>query len=231
MSWLEPVRAALDVAPADVFFRDDDAGWRDDRLFALLRVFDEHDSPLDVAVIPAALTEAAAAVLRARAGPRLGLHQHGFAHRNHEPVGRKHEFGPSRSRADQRRDIEDGAARLRRLLGDALDADTFTPPWNRCTEITGRCLRELGFRTLSRESGTAPLELPGLRELPVDVDWCRLEPAAVADRLAAAIAQPRPAGVMLHHAVMDAADRARVGDLLTLLQRHGNARRRLMREL
>jgi peptidoglycan/xylan/chitin deacetylase (PgdA/CDA1 family) len=230
MSWLDPVRAALDAAPADVFFRDDDAGWRDDRLLALLNLFDEHALPLDVAVIPAALGRAAAAELRARAGPRLGLHQHGFAHRNHEPDGRKHEFGPSRSRADQRRDIENGAERLRALLGDAVDP-IFTPPWNRCTEDTARALRDLGFRTLSRESRAAPFELPGLHELAVHVDWCRLEPPEIAARLAAAIRGPGAAGVMLHHAVMDAADRARAGELLALVAAHPNARPRTMREL
>jgi hypothetical protein len=40
-AWLAPLREALDAAPAPVtfFFRDDDAGWRDDRLEALLDVF------------------------------------------------------------------------------------------------------------------------------------------------------------------------------------------------
>jgi hypothetical protein len=233
MNWLEPVRTALDDAPApvDVFFRDDDAGLRDDRLRALLDLFDAHALALDVAVIPDALSDAAAAELRARAGPRLGLHQHGFAHRNHEPDGRKHEFGPSRSPADQRRDIERGARRLRELLGEAVDTTIFTPPWNRCTAVTGRCLVELGFHTLSRESRAAPLGLPGLRELPVHVDWCRLEPAAIATRLAAAVRGPGPAGVMLHHAVMDAADRARAGELLGLVAAHPRARPRLMRQL
>jgi peptidoglycan/xylan/chitin deacetylase (PgdA/CDA1 family) len=232
MSWLDPVQIALDSASAtvDVFFRDDDAGWRDDRLLALLDLFDEHALPLDVAVIPAALERAVAAELRARAGPLLGLHQHGFAHRNHEPDGRKHEFGPSRSPADQRRDIEKGAARLGALLGDNVDP-IFTPPWNRCTEMTGSCLAELGFRVLSREHRAAPLDVPELRELPVHVDWCRLEPSEIAARLAAAIRAPGPAGVMLHHAVMDAADRARAAGLLALFAAHPHARPRLMREL
>ena len=36
--WLAPVRAALDTAEwsPTVFFRDDDAGWDDDRLMRLL---------------------------------------------------------------------------------------------------------------------------------------------------------------------------------------------------
>src|ERR671914_2935685 len=117
MRRLDPVERQLDASPApvDVFFRDDDAGWRDDLLVPLLDLFDEHALPLDLAVIPAALGEGLAAELRSRAGPRLGLHQHGFAHRNHEPDGRRYEFGPSRSVAAQRRDIAQGARRLERL--------------------------------------------------------------------------------------------------------------------
>ena len=232
MRRLDPVERQLDASPApvDVFFRDDDAGWRDDLLVPLLDLFDEHALPLDLAVIPAALGEGFAAELRARAGPRLGLHQHGLAHRNHEPDGRKHEFGPSRRHADQRRDIEAGAARLEALLGDAVEP-IFTPPWNRCTEVTGRCLLELGFGVLSRESRAAPLNLPGLCELPVSVDWVRFAPAELAQRLAAAIREPGPVGVMLHHAVMDAADRARAGELLALVASHPHARPNRMREL
>jgi hypothetical protein len=232
MRWLDPVEQQLDAAPApvDVFFRDDDAGWRDDLLVPLLDLFGEHALPLDLAVIPAALGERTAAELRARAGPRLGLHQHGFAHRNHEPDGRKHEFGPSRPHADQRRDIEAGAARLEALLGDAPEP-IFTPPWNRCTEVTGRCLLELGFAVLSRESRATPLNLNGLRELPVSVDWIRFAPAELAQRLAAAIRAPGPVGVMLHHAVMDAADRARAGELLALVAAHPHARAKRIREL
>ena len=63
------------------------------------------------------------------------------------------------------------------------------------------------------------------------VDWCRLEPAEIAARLATAIARPGAAGVMLHHAVTDAADRARVAELLALVRTHPNARPRLVREL
>jgi hypothetical protein len=232
MHWLAPVTAALDAAPApvDVFFRDDDAGWCDDRLLELLDLFDELALPLDVAVIPAALDHAVAAVLRDRAGARLGLHQHGFAHRNHEPDGRRYEFGPSRPRSTQRRDIESGAERLKALLGDAVEP-IFTPPWNRCTTVTGQCLLELGFDVLSRESRAEPLGLAGLHELPVHVDWCRLAPPAIAERLAAALRGPRPVGVMFHHAVMDGADRARAAELLALFAQHPRSRPRTMGEL
>src|SRR5688500_5497238 len=122
MHWLDPVQEELDAAPApvDVFFRDDDAGWGNDRLIELLDLFEQHALPLDLAVIPAALECGVAAELRARAGARLGLHQHGFAHRNHEPDGRRFEFGPGRPYGAQRRDIDAGAERLAAPLGDVV---------------------------------------------------------------------------------------------------------------
>ena len=151
-----------------VFFRDDDAGWGDARLFELLDRFAAHSLPVDLAVIPMELDRALADELAAR--PRVGLHQHGLAHVNHEREGRKHEFGPSRDAAAQRADIAAGRERLADLLGERVDP-IFTPPWNRCTADTGRCLAELGFEVLSREARAAPLDVPGLRELPVSVDW------------------------------------------------------------
>ena len=100
--WLEPVRGALDRSARRVtfFFRDDDGGWRDDRLVALLDLFAERAMPLDLALIPSDLNAGIAGELAGRCDRsegRLGLHQHGLAHRNHEPEGRKCEFGPGRS--------------------------------------------------------------------------------------------------------------------------------------
>jgi hypothetical protein len=222
--WLDPVAEALDSAdgPVQVFFRDDDAGWRDDRLRALLDRFEAHGLPLDVAAIPRALDRGMAGELVARG---VAVHQHGLAHTNHEPEGRKFEFGPSRSRADQRRDIEAG----RELLAERLDGAVepiFTPPWNRCTLDTALCLAELGFEVLSRESRAEPLGV--LRELPVSLDFVRLEPDELARRFAAA--RP-PIGVMFHHAEMDDADMARAEELLSLLAAHERVAARPMMAL
>ena len=226
-SWLRPVEAALDAAPAPVAvcLRDDDAGWDDAALRALLDAAAPHAVTLDVAVIPAALTPALAAELRDRAGSRLRLHQHGWAHANHEREGRKCEFGPARAADAQAEDIARGRDRLAALLGDAVDP-VFTPPWNRCTAATAGCLAALGFRVLSREARAAPFAVPGLAELPVHVDWVRREPATAAASLAAVIGAGGPAGVMFHHAEMDAPSRARMSELLALLAGHDRARPR-----
>jgi peptidoglycan/xylan/chitin deacetylase (PgdA/CDA1 family) len=233
MPWLDALRARLDAAPGPVtfFFRDDDGGWDDGRLCELLDRFARHGLPLDVAVIPCALEPPLAAELCARhaaADGRLGLHQHGYAHRNHETEGRKQEFGPARSREEIRHDLDDGRRRLAAALGDALDP-VFTPPWNRCTRETGECLAELGFEIVSREARVAPLDVPGLAEVPVHVDWfakrkgVRLDREAVGGLLAAAVDGPT-VGVMFHHAEMDATEMAAADDLLALLAGHERCR-------
>jgi hypothetical protein len=152
MSWLDPVRQALDEGPCTVFFRDDDAGWGDERLSALLDLFDRRGLPVDLAVIPAELrpTLTAELTVRAPAGA-VHLHQHGVAHVNHEPAGRKCEFGPARSYAAQAADITRGAAILADAFGD-LVAPVFTPPWNRCSAVTADVLADAGFAVLSRDS-------------------------------------------------------------------------------
>jgi hypothetical protein len=144
------------------------------------------------------------------------VHQHGLAHANHETEGRKHEFGPCRSREDQLRDIEAGRRVLAESLGPLVQP-IFTPPWNRCTRDTALCLVELGFEVLSRESRAEPFGVAGLRELPVSLDFVRLAPDELARRFAAA--RP-PIGVMFHHAEMDGGELDRAEELLALLASH-----------
>ena len=229
--WLDPVHRALDevATPSAFFFRDDDAGWADDHLHALLDLFQKTDVPVDVAVIPQALSPATATALAARAGERrqgIRLHMHGFAHENHEPTGKKCEFGTARESATQRRDLEAGRHRLRELLGECVDP-IFTPPWNRCTSTTAQLLVELGFRALSRDAGETRFAIPGLIEIPVRLDWQRRGDdgiAGVATRLAAAIRSVAPVGVMLHHALLDRDERGLLGELLMLVRGHASAR-------
>jgi predicted deacetylase len=211
------------------FFRDDDVGWRGDRLRELLDLFAELGLPLDMAVIPIELDGPAALDLRERieaAGGRLGVHQHGYRHANHEPDGeRKCEFGPARAREAQLRDIAAGRDLLDAKLGELVEP-IFTPPWNRCTAATGSCLVELGFQVLSREAKAEPLGTAGLQELPVSVDWLkrkdgeRLSPEAIAELGAGAVERGAPVGVMLHHAEMDAAELDAAAELLELLAEH-----------
>jgi hypothetical protein len=229
-AWLEPLRRELDAAatPRTFYFRDDDAGWANDRLFPLLDLFASYTVPLDLAVIPAALDPRLADRLLRRPETDHGLlafHQHGFRHVNHERAGRPCEFGPGRSARAQRQDIGSGARRLRELLGET--EPIFTPPWNRCTETTGRCLIELGLCCLVRDSSAGRLGLDGLQELEVHLDWTarrRHSRAEVGNRLAAAAQDGEKAGVMLHHADIGLDEREDVEGLLTLLRTHDNVR-------
>lgn len=237
-TWRESLSAQLDAlaAPLPVFFRDDDAGPVDERLYRLLDLFAVYAMPLDLAVIPDALEQATARTLLARHAEcpqRLGLHQHGLRHTNHEPQGRKCEFGEARSAEQQQRDVAVGRARLHDALGDALDP-IFTPPWNRCTQATVPALHRSGYRALSRNVGAAPLCANGLREIDVTLDWCRAkrpQPADLGTAIDACAARAQPLGVMLHHAVMHEEHFDALEQVLEVLARHARVRCVVMREL
>ena len=227
------------AAPLSFFIRDDDAGWGDDALLTLLDLCAAAEVPIDLAVIPDAMTDALASRLRARTTQQpLGLHQHGCSHANHEPAGRKCEFGPARSREQRRADLVRGRQQLQDRLGDRLDP-FFTPPWNRCTPDTPALLRELGYAALSRDaSAQAQGDLP---ELPVHVDWTReLREARAAgvdplQQVSVALARHAKAGkavgLMLHHAVMDDAERDLLARGLARWSVHPHARWCPMRDL
>lgn len=226
--WQQILNPRFDAAdsPIRFFFRTDDGGWNDAALQRLVLQFAQREVPLDVALIPESVTEPLADWLRARLGPLLGVHQHGFAHVNHEPAGRKCEFGPSRAFTVQRADITRGWERLDRLLRGRLDP-IFTPPWNRCTSETARALVERGFEALSRDvTATALAPSVRLRELPVAVDWMKHrvgdapDVGAIARLIAERVGHRSPIGIMLHHAVMTDADFEALDSLLQLLRAH-----------
>jgi hypothetical protein len=231
-TWLDPVRRALGarLSPVTFFFRDDDAGWEDDKLYRLLDVTADVQVPIALAAIPTAIGSRLAAELRTLLTARIPLvsvHQHGFAHANHEPGGRKVEFGASRPRGLQWQDLANGRERLQQALGLALPP-IFTPPWNRCTRDTAECLVELGFRVLSRDVSAEPFDLAPLHELPVRLDWSgrqgvRSGTVRWGETIAGTIAPGRPIGFMLHHAAMTADDRRMLSDLLHVLTERSNA--------
>jgi peptidoglycan/xylan/chitin deacetylase (PgdA/CDA1 family) len=240
-NWLDPLRRTLDEVPESVpfFFRDDDAGWEDARLFELLDVFADYNVPIDLAVIPKSISRQTAAYLRKRvkeSREHVSVHQHGYAHVNHEETGRKCEFGESRSSALQRADIAAGKALLNDLLGPITDS-IFTPPWNRCTASTATCLKQEGFTLLSRDITATRFNTPGLVELPVSIDWfghrkgVRLTPNEIGNSLSKAASSQAPVGVMLHHALIDDEERQRIGELLKLLSSHSQVHCWLMRDL
>jgi hypothetical protein len=240
---LSPVLALLDErdanTPINCFIRDDDAGWDDARQLALLDATAAAGVPIDLAAIPQAVGDALARELAERIDRDrglLGVHQHGFAHDNHETEGRKCEFGAARTAAAQQLDLQHGRARLQQQLGDRLDP-IFTPPWNRCTPFTPDLLAQLGYAALSRDR-TAPAQ-SALPELPVDLDWCKHHrtggPAAAVQAWAQALRtrldDGQPFGLMLHHAAMQDDEFALLQRWLARLAQHPRLRWQPMRAL
>lgn len=240
-NWLDPLRQTLDEASGSksFFFRDDDAGWEDARLFELLDVFADCNVPIDLAVIPKSISDSTARDLRKVLEERpnqVSAHQHGYAHVNYEQTGRKCEFGNSRSSALQQADIAAGKVLLNERLGPITES-IFTPPWNRCTVATAVCLRLEGFTVLSRDINATQFGAPGLSELPISIDWfgrrkgVRVTPKQIGESLSKAASSPAPVGVMLHHPLVDDEERQRIGELLKLLSSHSQVSGRLMRDL
>jgi predicted glycosyltransferase len=225
-SWLAPVYRALEERreTVKVFFRDDDAGIENARLFKLLDLFEKFALPLDIAVIPKEISSALAneLSLRLKSKPNLlAIHQHGFAHVSHETEGRKCEFGKARTKAQQFFDIATGQRILAQNFG-ALPQPIFTPPWNRCTIEAGEILRELDFKVLSREAEAEPLSIKGLTEIPVSVDWFAkrkgipLDRAEIGEMIAGKIRENETVGIMFHHALMDKTERNFLREMLTV---------------
>lgn len=130
-------------------------------LSALLHVFDRHGVPLDLAVIPAALSESLAAHLRA--GPRTGPHGYTSTATPTSTTSRpdaRTSSGP-RGRHPQQSDIARGRSLLQEAFDAALDP-VFTPPWNRCTRGTADTLVALGFEVLSRDHTATGFDRPDL---------------------------------------------------------------------
>lgn len=231
----DPLLQALDRldAPVNLFIRDDDAGWADERLMALLNVMARAGVPIDLAAIPTAVTPTLVRQLQARrdAGQVIGIHQHGHSHANHETTGRKCEFGATRDAAQRQADLRCGRECLHALFGAAVDG-IFTPPWNRVSADTPHVLAALGYTALSRDV-TAPPQL-ALPEIAVHTDWCKQWRLAVSEsgdpamRIAQDLAQHvkggASVGLMLHHAAMSDAELDVLHALLSRWARHPNAR-------
>lgn len=238
-AWLDPLRAALDAAPDPVtwFVRDDDGGWDDARLAALLDTADRHGVPVDVAMIPLATDGRLARTLRARmAGSRLRVHQHGYGHDNHETEGRKCEFGPARSAGQIADDVRRGRGLLLERFGDDLDP-VFTPPWNRSVPELAPALVACGVTVLSRDLTAGRLDHPGLAEVPIAVDWfggrrgVRWTREELAGHMAEATSGGGPVGLMLHHAVTPPRELAELDALFALLAGHPAVRLRTITEV
>lgn len=217
-AWLSELRICLASHQAKqqdihLFLRDDDVDEDEESLGHLLDIALARNVPLNLEIIPGRLTAAAVAVLKnaLRAGSDLfSINQHGWLHVNHEPNGRKCEFGPARSLAQQIEDIARGKSVLESAFEDRF-YPAFTPPWNRCTVDTFAALDELGFHVLSKDQGKEPLVDYRFREIFTTLDLFTWKGGAMMkapdEIVRTLIAQMRDlpvVGLLLHHKVMDA---------------------------
>ncbi|MCI0387507.1 MAG: hypothetical protein MOB07_01880 [Acidobacteria bacterium] len=206
----------------NVFFRDDDVDEDESSLRTLLNVFLRHEIPINLEIIPARMTDSAAALLLLHHSQRsdlFELNQHGWQHVNHEREGRKCEFGRSRSFDEQFADIASGKEVLEGAFGSAFSA-VFTPPWNRCTTETFLALDQLEFQGLSKIRDRMPVTGYRFREISVTLDLYRWKSSVVmktpeefVGELISQMSELETIGIMLHHKVMDEA----AFELLSLL--------------
>ncbi|MCG3163166.1 MAG: hypothetical protein JMDDDDMK_04549 [Acidobacteria bacterium] len=198
--------------PLNLFFRDDDVDEDEATLRRLLEIFLRREAPINLGVIPGRLTAAGGELLAqsVSAAPALiELNQHGWLHLNHEREGRKCEFGPGRTYAEQLADIARGQERMTEAFGSDW-FPVFIPPWNRCVADTHRALDQLGFRAFSAKRGSSVVTGYRFKEISITLDlfnWldgASLKSAEeIVDELSAQLARQQTIGVMLHHKVMD----------------------------
>ncbi len=219
-------------APQRVFFRDDDVDEDEAPLRRLLELFLRWEIPINLGVIPGRLTAAGGELLMqsVSAAPTLiELNQHGWLHLNHEREGRKCEFGPSRTYAEQLADIAQGQARMTETFGPHW-SPVFIPPWNRCVVDTYCVLDQLGFRALSVKQGSSVVTGYRFKEISITLDlfsWrggASLKPAEeIVDELTVQLTRQQTIGVMLHHKVMDERAFTLLESLLDALASHPSA--------
>ena len=202
-----------------VFFRADDVGVPSRNFTRLLGLFAEHRMPL------------------ADACSELWCwHQHGWRHVNHEPVGKKSEFGQGRTHGEIRSDLKRGQTRLKEILGSCF-CPVFTPPWNRCDRRTLGTLDEMGFLAVSRSAGGLPESPKGLPDLCVHIDLhTRKGMGPATDRallfheIEQAFTRGR-CGIMLHHRRMNGSAFEFLDVLLNILSTHPRVERVGFREM
>ncbi len=197
--------------PIPVFFRADDVAVPGKRFCKLVDLFSRYEVPLSMSVVPTWLTERRWKSIERLCNKNFKLwcfYQHGWRHMNHEPSGKKQEFGPARPIAEIEHDLVRGRDRLMSLMRDAF-FPAFTPPWNRCSKAALTVLRASGCKAISRSQGAAPPALTGMPDFQVNVDLhTRKEQTAALGwknlyaELASSIGDGF-CGIMIHHQRMN----------------------------
>ncbi|WDT82846.1 MAG: hypothetical protein MPW14_24845 (plasmid) [Candidatus Manganitrophus sp.] len=213
--------------------RDDDIDNDEETLQYLFDITLARHVPLNLEIIPGALTDAGIKLLdhHKHLHPTLfELNQHGWLHLNHEKEGRKCEFGISRNFDQQWEDISGGKTLLEKIFGDKF-YPVFTPPWNRCTEETFKVLDRLGFRVFSKDKGDRLVTGFGFKEISTTLDLYRWKgkpslksPEEIVESLTFQMRETGPIGILLHHQVMSDEAFAFLDALLGTLCQYPNIR-------
>lgn len=213
---------------AEVFFRADDFGVPSKQSNQLIHLFKKTKIPLCLAVVPSWLTPVRYKKLLEITGTpnsQWCFHQHGWLHKNHEPTGKKQEFGPARAKTEQKQDLKKGKERLISIMGKTF-SPFFTPPWNRCSQDTLHSLMELQFRGISRSLNAKPISPQGLPDIAINTDLhTRKERTAeeslqnLLNELTRGLAAGR-SGIMLHHQRMNQTAFDFLAILLTIIDAH-----------
>ncbi|MCA0305068.1 MAG: polysaccharide deacetylase family protein [Proteobacteria bacterium] len=208
----EADRWAARAAPAEIWWRDDDAADTAPALERLLGLHRASGVPLALAVVPAQATAALAARLADE--PGVDVLQHGYAHTNHAPpADKKMELGLHRPAMFVLGELGTGRMALERLFG-ARPLPVLVPPWNRIAPPLVPTLPEMGFRGLSTYGArTRVFPVRGLRAVNTHVDLVDWKTrrfvgadaalAALAGALARARDSGEPVGILSHHLAMD----------------------------
>ncbi|WP_146348055.1 polysaccharide deacetylase family protein [Phaeobacter marinintestinus] len=200
-----------------VWWRDDDAVAPTAALGRLTALSDQTGLNVHLAIIPSGATPALVAAVRAN--PTLIPVVHGWAHRNHAPLGeKKAEFGAHRPTAAALEDARAGLERLTSLFGDSL-RQMFVPPWNRIAPEVVIGLPALGYTAMSTFTPRkAAMAAPGLACINTHldpIDWKGSRSLVAPDRLIAQIAgqladrregradNAEPYGLLTHHLAHD----------------------------
>ena len=137
--------------------------------------------------------------------------QHGWRHANHEPCGKKCEFGPARLPKHKHLDLLKGRDRLAAIMGKDF-TPIFTPPWNRMDQDSLELLPKLGFRGVSADTKLRPRSAyvrDSMAFLPVHVDLHTRQENTPQEALRGILQDFSNAlplgecGVMLHHQRMN----------------------------
>lgn len=214
-------------ARVPIFFRADDIGVISDNFLNLISIFQTRKIPLCLAVVPTWLTRPRWETIKEHTDVSLPLwcwHQHGWNHTNHEPTGKKYEFGPSRPDDAIREELLSGRQRMETIIG-ADFTPFFTPPWNRCSNHTLEILAQLQFSGISRSRGEQKQPTP-LPDVCINVDLHtrkETKPTASLDNLCGEFEQAITdghVGVMLHHQRMNGNALAFLDGLLEIIDKY-----------